>query len=141
MRRVLLKGVILGASLSLLNIIAISLDISVLDNISLEARGVYYISIMFIAIIINFLGLKSISYKDSGHIMYSALLSFIAVEVLSSLLGVIRFVFKLKHGFSEEMWAGDGFGMLFILLLIIAGSIIGCIVTFVYNMLKKTYTQ
>ena len=54
---------------------------------------------------------------------------------------LVNLAFKHVYGASEEMWAGDGFGMLVIFLFDLVGLFVGLLFTFIISIIRELYNQ
>lgn len=63
--------------------------------------------------------------------------SFMIVEFLVSVSGIIDMVFKHIHGMDAEMWAGDGFGIMVVHLCNFFGSLVGTVFAFITTLVRK----
>ncbi len=67
---------------------------------------------------------------------FSSIIVFLVAELVVGLTGIIRIFFKIVNGASQEMWAGDGFGMLVIFSFSISGYFLGSVIALIITIIK-----
>lgn len=126
----IIKGAVSGIILSCINTFFIIL--SLYDTpFEFVSYGIAIISIILaIGFLINEKIIKSV------YTFFISIILFFITELIFSLSGIIGMVFKRINGASAEMWAGDGFGMLVILLFSFAGYLLGGILAYIISISK-----
>lgn len=122
----LIKGGVCGIILSCLNNLFIILD---LYGFPFEFVS-YGIAIISAILAVGFFINEKITKTVSSF--FISIILFFITEIVVSLTGIIRIVFKHIHGASVEMWVGDGFGMLVILMFTFTGYLMGSLLVLVF---------
>jgi hypothetical protein len=125
-----IKGVLCGIILSCLNNLFIILS---LYSVPFELIS-YGIAIISAILAIGFLINEKV-FKSACSFFISIIL-FIITELVFDFAGIVRMVFKHINGVSAEMWDGDGFGMLIVLLFSFVGYFWGSILALILSFFK-----
>lgn len=127
----LIKGGICGIALSCLN------NFFIILSLYWNFPNYIFYGIAIISAILAFTFFINDKILNFLYIFFVSIFAFVITEFVISLTGIVNIVFKHINGASEEMWAGDGFGMLVILLFILTGYFVGSILAFIFTMIKK----
>ena len=125
------KGIVAGLLLSCINNLWII--VSLYDNLS------YFInySMVIPSAVVTYFFLNNKKFKYFMITWIISILSFVLVDILISNTGIVPMVYKHINGYSAEMSAGDGFGMMVIYMYNFFGSIIGVFIAFVASCIKE----
>lgn len=126
----LIKGGVCGIILSCLNTLFIILS---LYNVPLKL--IWYGIMIISGILAGVFFINEKIYKSVISFFISIIL-FIVTEFIFAFTGIVRMVFKHINGVSAEMWAGDGFGMIVVLLFSFVGFFLGSILALIFSFIK-----
>lgn len=130
----LLKGCLCGIGIALISTATIILFFFV----EMTTFLLYFAA--FVCGIISLFLLMNNKIKSFLISLILSIIAFFTAEIVIGSTGVIRTFFQLKHGADVEMWAGDGFGMLIVLIYCLGGSCIGTIGSLIIT-IKKHYSN
>ena len=66
-----------------------------------------------------------------------SIIAYVVIFILLSLLKINVTVFKYIHGADAEMWAGDGIGVAFLMIINFWGGILGLCAATAYTVVKR----
>lgn len=130
-KRSILKGCLCGISISLI------IDATIILFFFTDMTAFLLYLVAFISGLSTLLLLITNNIKSILLSLLFSVLSFITAEIVITSLGIIRMFFQLKHGADAEMWAGDGFGMMVVMIYCLAGSAIGTIGAFIVTLIRN----
>jgi hypothetical protein len=128
----LLKGCLCGVGIALIETAMIILFFFV------EMTSFLLYSTAFVCGIISLFLLINNKIKAFAMSLLLSVITFFTAELIIESTGVIKTFFQLKYGADAEMWAGDGFGMVAVLIYCLAGSCIGTVGSLIITIKKRS---
>ena len=92
----------------------------------------FFLSFILVAVIAFFAFRKQDAKSFCLSVFISAII-YIVTLIALSFFNIDITVFRYIHGADAEMWAGDGFGFILLLIINFWGSIFGIILAIVYT--------
>ena len=124
----ILRGVINGIAVAVIfQLYTVMLWVDMLEN-----TFAFY-SIGALIAVIAFFAFKN---QTAGPFFVSVVIScvlFVATLFIFGLLNIDQTVFKHVHGADAEMWAGDGIGAVFLLIIQFWGGVFGLLAAILYT--------
>lgn len=102
----------------------------------LNSNIMFYSGGMLIAVA-SFFAFRKQTVKQIFLSVLLSVVTYTMTFIVLSLLKIDVFVFKYVHGPVAEMWAGDGIGVVFLMIINFWGGIFGLCVAIIYTYINR----